>query len=92
MKENHSPFYFYTKCGRKIRKKQMGKSFDLSSRLIWLVKRLATTVDVLRSDGMTAPRASTLNENAWRIINYFGVLKRVKNYSTPFAMRSFSRI
>jgi hypothetical protein len=64
----------------------------LSSRLLWLVKRLSTTIDTLRSDGMAAPRASTLNENAWRIIQYFGALKRVKTYSTPFAMRSFSRI
>lgn len=79
LKSCNSPFYFYTQHGIKIRKNKLRENFDLSSRLLWLVKRLATTVDVLRSDGMAAPRASTLNENAWRIMQHFGILKRVKD-------------
>lgn len=79
MKTCNSPFYFYTRHGIKIRKNKLRDNFQLSSRLIWLVKRLATTINVLRSDGMAAPRASTLNENAWRIMNNFGILKRVKD-------------
>jgi len=40
---------------------------------------------------MAAPWAASLNKECWMIMNDFGTLRRVKEYSTPFAMKSMSR-
>lgn len=60
--------------------------------MLWLVKRLSASIDMLRENGMEAPRASTLNEHCWKIIDNFGILRRIKEYSTPYAMKSFSKL
>lgn len=41
---------------------------------------------------MDFPRANSIQQASWKILNNFEVLRRVKEYDTPYAMRSFSRI
>lgn len=59
--------------------------------MLSLVKRLSVIINDLRMEGMQAPLAGSLNVICWNIMTDFGVLRRVKEYSTPFAMKSISR-
>lgn len=41
---------------------------------------------------MDFPHANSIQQASWKILNNFEVLRRVKEYDTPYAMRSFARI
>lgn len=64
----------------------------LCEKILSLVKRISIIINDLRKEGLQAPLGNTLNFVCWSIMNDFGILRRVKEYSTPFAMKSISRI
>jgi hypothetical protein len=49
-------------------------------------------VEFIRIDGHNAARECMLNTYVWDIMDHFSALKRIKEYSAPYAMKAFCRI
>merc|ERR1712000_544254 len=70
----------------------MGGNAQICSQILWLVKQLSQSIDLCRRDGLSPPLCGGLNVFCWNIMTDFSTLRRVKEYSTPFAMKSLSRL